>query len=1518
MLIYFGDAVRVVAQTLPGDLRLGAGARSTTNDEYPALEHLRHRYDVFGSLLNSEENREAAELMAGYMLDQGAACPAGYTSHALCTSRLTCASVSGGKRAHCGGCPGRPYRSAAGDSCVESCDAVKERATTDDHWLDPSCDCAPGYELITDPATGSQACGKRLVPEQAPFLDAALVGPPGAPTVALSWQTPVNEGPELVRYEFWHGFANPGANAPDCSQADFGSQLDSPSTAFPGVLATRTEAKQSVVNNYGQCAVYRIAGVNALGAGPPRESARLYIQHAPGPPGAVAVSLLVNSRISLSWSPVSEANRLGAVISGYEILRKVDGGGFVSVGFSPKPSYVDNTPPLGARVRYQARAQSSAGAGAPSGESAALDVPGERINYDEALEDELAKDTPSLATVRLYLSSGGSANVTINGVAALLSAAEKGRADLVRALVLAGADVNARHPGVFDRNVAHLMAHNRVGEDKDADLRLGWETARDVLLAFGDALARRGALFNWDASDGRGSRALEYFFDNYLPATEEGRSAMERMANYMIARGASCRDEVKDEQAQAAQEGQPDLCEGSPGPGAPDGFSAALGGATRTQVTLSWLTVFANAAPVTGYKFWRVGGAPAAGKSDCADYSFPSITPSTPTVAIAAAAAARTAVHVLGEAGYGHCHRYGIAAINANGEGAIAESAGFYAQYKPVTLAPPRVSVGLDRVPVVFWDRLTNRVTELRGAVIEQYQLQRRTGAGGTWVDAANVAQSESSYREDAGNIAAGETYYYRIRTWGSAGEGDYSDPASSGEIPMSSGNCAIGRFEDSSNTCQVIGASCEAPARASQHDVQYDNTFWRERNGRAVCACKDGYEYLDAVSKRYCARSGVPGEPRGGDFNNLGDSENPAMIQTAIAACTAAGYVSQSKVVEAINIGVLGYKAVCQIHTRRADLASLEEECVLATQEFVADKDRRPDTHLLGVLFCHHVFPLLEGTRASVGVVPQGHDATNPYVYGECPPGQDLSREFNRCLKNCSSGPSANLGRGEVSGLELIRGESAEEDRCACPSGEFLNGTACVAACPAGERPVPDEGGLTSCLDEANVGNAREQCGDERIVGTYAEGNLAVLCPVGRDINALDSETVYTSGACWLSASPGFKASLPSPTDANYIPSCEDLAGEPETPGNPPSLPTDFMTGTEPISFGDCPDGKALKEGADCECENAGEFEQGSYCFDPSGEVIPEDADKGDLRKLCEEAFRGRAEEAGNGQLVCSQVDANDTFCILGSDDAFPCEGLFRHVRDCNLSGRPDANGRPALNPFWCGKPCELGYAAGDECVFTSSQFQEALGATAESLRVTVAVAAGHQGAVYTVNFARTITNAAPLFAAEESRLYWAGRSNGVVGVLPANSGDARSSLALIRVAHSQDERVYFLARVFLDWVDAPQYDALTHSQYPERLTSTYAMSRKFQGNAHTLLTFEAPEGGDYELRKIIDAQGNEVAENKTAAEQHYRLSADRGSVSLGANNALQPGTYEFEVYFTHSEMAGTLILRVPVVVTN
>ena len=336
--------------------------------------------------------------------------------------------------------------------------------------------------------------------------------------------------------------------------------------------------------------------------------------------------------------------------------------------------------------------------------------------------------------------------------------------------------------------------------------------------------------------------------------------------------------------------------------------------------------------------------------------------------------------------------------------------------------------------------------------------------------------------------------------------------------------------------------------------------------------------------------------------------------------------------------------------------------------------------------------------------------------------------------------------------------------------------------------------------------------------------------------------------------------------------------------------------------------------------CEDAEDVEQGRHCFKPSGAVIPEDADKAALRELCEGAFRGKAEDAGNGQLVCSQVDANDTFCILGSDDAFPCEGLFRHVRDCNFSGRSDnRQGRRALNPFWCGSPCELGYAAGDECVFTSKQFQEELGATAEALRATVAVAEGHRGAVYTVNFARTVTNAPPVvFTAEEPRLYYVTPSNGIVGVLAANSGDARSSVALLRVAHAQDARVYFSARVFLDWVDAPQYATWTReSDSSERILRRFPET---EGDAHALLMV-VDSGNGYVLKKIWKiSNGQRIIEAEGAVD--WSGISNQGSLGLYRppdTDGLRAGTYELEVHFTNSaKMAGTLTLWIPVVVTN
>ena len=62
-----------------------------------------------------------------------------------------------------------------------------------------------------------------------------------------------------------------------------------------------------------------------------------------------------------------------------------------------------------------------------------------------------------------------------------------------------------------------------------------------------------------------------------------------------------------------------------------------------------------------------------------------------------------------------------------------------------------------------------------------------------------------------------------------------------------------------------------------------------------------------------------------------------------------------------------------------------------------------------------------------------------------------------------------------------------------------------------------------------------------------------------------------------------------------------------------------------------------------------------------------------------------GNIRNPGQNPTVCSGLDESGTFCIVGSRDAFPCRGLFKHVIRCN-----DLHNRPALNPFICDAKCQ------------------------------------------------------------------------------------------------------------------------------------------------------------------------------------------------------------------------------------
>ena len=92
---------------------------------------------------------------------------------------------------------------------------------------------------------------------------------------------------------------------------------------------------------------------------------------------------------------------------------------------------------------------------------------------------------------------------------------------------------------------------------------------------------------------------------------------------------------------------------------------------------------------------------------------------------------------------------------------------------------------------------------------------------------------------------------------------------------------------------------------------------------------------------------------------------------------------------------------------------------------------------------------------------------------------------------------------------------------------------------------------------------------------------------------------------------------------------------------------------------------------------------------FNPPGEPL----DYND-HQTCDK-FDGDTEPATGfpGRYICSNIDINDTFCIVGSKDALPCKGLFDHVRRCNHYNRA------ALDPFHCAKSCGKKFACGKKC---------------------------------------------------------------------------------------------------------------------------------------------------------------------------------------------------------------------------
>ena len=247
----------------------------------------------------------------------------------------------------------------------------------------------------------------------------------------------------------------------------------------------------------------------------------------------------------------------------------------------------------------------------------------------------------------------------------------------------------------------------------------------------------------------------------------------------------------------------------------------------------------------------------------------------------------------------------------------------------------------------------------------------------------------------------------------------------------------------------------------------------------------------------------------------------------------------------------------------------------------------------------------------------------------------------------------------------------------CACPPAMIVVDDMCVAGCPSGEELIG-----SACVASAVV----KKCEDTGWALSAAEGSCGIL-------------VTLSGGAAWDKCYFSGESTPQSP------PQCAEVFGGTVNYFPSPILAADGATTLRFIY--DCdPNGERggmipatanTIMATECGCD--------SGTLRP-GACIPAEEDSPNFDGIAEKflcgAFGGTVQIATGGEAggrVCSGMDANDTFCILDAEEAdsvraFPCRGLFKHLRSCNLEFN-----RPALNPFFCGARCGTQEAVGAGC---------------------------------------------------------------------------------------------------------------------------------------------------------------------------------------------------------------------------
>ena len=310
-------------------------------------------------------------------------------------------------------------------------------------------------------------------------------------------------------------------------------------------------------------------------------------------------------------------------------------------------------------------------------------------------------------------------------------------------------------------------------------------------------------------------------------------------------------------------------------------------------------------------------------------------------------------------------------------------------------------------------------------------------------------------------------------------------------------------------------------------------------------------------------------------------------------------------------------------------------------------------------------------------GMLPSGLNM-NGETECMCPDGK-IENEDGGCV--CPAG-TLELGDSCVESCPAGRVES--EGACVpCPVGRYEFNGGCVALCPTGRR-LDEAGGLCACRD-GKTPDANGQCA----CPAETHKDLSGYCvPMNGNF-----EGHSQSDLC--AAFGGTDADDPSP-DNGAAALLKGLTDASADFGVAPALTDDIKDAVRAWVGRDRNYANEYAGHAAADVRNAMTAAMTIVAADASASQSAQDA----VRAVWPDARRAECDAKPDLDLaacyieaipqpdwsVCKGLDKAGTFCVVDSEPphAFPCRGLFKRLRTCNLTYN-----RPALNPFICDAKC-------------------------------------------------------------------------------------------------------------------------------------------------------------------------------------------------------------------------------------